>query len=103
MLRVKKGTLVEVKAGKDAGKKGKVLRVYHARQRVLVQGVNMVKKHIKQRRQDMPSGIVEMESPVALSNVMPVCNRCGRGVRVGFKLLADKSKMKICKNCGEQI
>ncbi|MCD6079970.1 MAG: 50S ribosomal protein L24 [Candidatus Omnitrophica bacterium] len=103
MARVKKGDTVEVIAGKDKGKRGKVIRVYPSGNRVLVQGVNIVKRHMRQRRQDVPGGIIEMETPLHISNVMPVCNRCGRGVRVGFKILEDGSKIRICKKCGETI
>ncbi len=103
MARVKKGDTVEVIAGKDKGKRGKVIRVYPSGNRVLVQGVNIAKRHMRQRRQDVPGGIIEMETPLHISNVMPVCNRCGRGVRVGFKILEDGSKIRICKKCGETI
>jgi len=103
MARVKKGDTVEVIAGKDKGKRGKVIRVYPSGNRVLVQGVNIVKRHMRQRRQDVPGGIIEMETPLHISNVMPVCNRCGRGVRVGFKILEDGSKIRICRKCGETI
>ena len=103
MARIKKGDTVEVIAGKDKGKRGKVIRVYPSKNRVLVQGVNIAKRHMRQRRQDVPGGIIEMETPLHISNVMPVCNRCGRGVRVGFKILEDGSKIRICRKCGETI
>lgn len=103
MNRVRRGDLVEVIAGKDKGKRGKVLRVYPKRERVLVQGVNIVKKHMRQRSADMPGGIIEMEAPIHLSNVMPVCNKCNRGVRVGFKILEDGTKIRICRRCGEAL
>ena len=103
MARIKKGDTVEVITGKDKGKRGKVIRVYPKNQRVLVQGLNIVKKHMRQRRQDVPGGIIEMEAPIHISNVMPVCNRCGRGVRVRFKILEDGTKVRICRKCGETI
>jgi large subunit ribosomal protein L24 len=103
MNRVRRGDLVEVIAGKDKGKRGKVLRVYPKKDRVLVQGVNIVKKHMRQRSADIPGGIIEMEAPIHLSNVMPVCSKCNRGVRVGFKILEDGTKMRICRKCGEAL
>ena len=103
MNRIRKGDLVEVIAGKDKGRRGKVLRVYPKKNRVLVQGINIVKKHMRQRSADMPGGIVEMEAPIHISNVMPVCSRCNRGVRVGFKILEDGTKMRICRRCGEAL
>ena len=102
-MRLKKGDLVEVMAGKDRGKRGKVLKIYTKGNRILIQGVNVLKKHLKQRSQDVPGGIVEMESPVQYSNTMLVCNKCGRGVRIGVKILEDGTKMRICKRCKEPV
>ncbi len=103
MERLKKNDTVEVIAGKDKGKKGKVLRVYPKTERALIQGVNVTKRHMKQRSQDTPGGIIELESPLALANLLPVCNKCGRGVKVGFKVLEDGTKIRICRKCKEAI
>ena len=103
MERLKKGDNVEVIAGKDKGKKGKVLRVYTKTGRALVQGVNITKRHMKQRSQDTPGGIIELESPLALANILPICGKCGKGVKVSFKVLEDGGKMRICRKCKEVI
>ncbi|HEO63733.1 MAG TPA: 50S ribosomal protein L24, partial [Candidatus Omnitrophica bacterium] len=86
-MKIKKGDLVEVIAGKDKGKRGKVLRVYPDKNRLLVQSVNVAKRHMKQRSQDTPGGIVDLEAPLSISNVLVVCGKCSRGVRTGFKIL----------------
>lgn len=103
MAKIKKGDLVEVIAGKDKGRRGKVLKIYSKGNKVLVQGINIVKKHMKQRRQDTPGGIIEMEAALNYSNILLVCNRCGRGVKTGYKILADGTKVRICKSCGETV
>ncbi|MDP8216070.1 MAG: 50S ribosomal protein L24 [Candidatus Kaelpia imicola] len=103
MKRLRKDDTVEVIAGKDKGKKGKVLRVYPKRERALIQGVNITKRHMKQRSQDTPGGIIELESPLTLANLLPLCNKCGRGVKVGFKTLEDGTKIRICRKCKEAI
>ncbi len=103
MLKVKKGDLVEVRTGKDKGKKGKVLKIYTKSSRVLVQGVNIVKKHMKQRSQDVPGGVVELEAGIHVSNVLPICSKCGHGVKTGYKILEDGSKIRICRKCKETV
>lgn len=103
MRHIKKGDMVEVITGDEKGKRGKVLRVYPKEGRALVQGLNLVKRHLRQRRADQPAGIVEMEAPIHISNLLPLCNSCNRGVRVGYKILEDGSKVRICRKCGNQI
>ena len=103
MVKIKKSDTVVVIRGKDKGKKGKVLRVYPNKNRVLVQGVNLAKRHMKQRSQDTPAGIVEMEAALHISNVMLFCSRCGKGSRAGYKILEDGTKMRICRKCGEAV
>ncbi len=101
MFRVRRNDQVVVLAGKDRGKKGKVLRVFPERSRVMVEGLNLVKKHLK-KSQSTPQGvIISRESPLPLDRVMPVCPRCNRGVRVGFRLLDDGTKTRICRACQE--
>lgn len=104
MQRVRKGDLVEVIAGDDRGVRGEVNAVDTRKGRVVVHGVNMVKKH--QRRTGnvrTQTGIIEFEAPVALSNVAPVCKRCDRWVRVGFELQADGQKVRVCRRCGGHL
>jgi large subunit ribosomal protein L24 len=106
MQRVRKDDRVKVISGKDRGREGRVIRVFPDRDRVLVEGVNLVKKHQRVRqtqRGSQEGGIVETEAPVHVSNVMPVCPACGEGVRVGFRLEDEtdrRSKVRVCRHCG---
>ena len=102
-MRIKKGDTVFVKAGKEKGKTGKVLKFNQSAQRALVQGVNFVKKHAKQTRQDQPGGILQKESHLHISNLMFYCPRCSKPARIGAKLLNDGSKVRICKKCQEMV
>ena len=104
-IHVKKGDTVIVLSGKDKGKKGKVLAVSPAEQKVIVEGINMVTKHVKPRRMGEPGGIVKAEGAMYASKVQLVCPRCGKPTRIGHKILADGSKVRMCKNekCGETL
>jgi large subunit ribosomal protein L24 len=101
VFRVKKNDEVRVIAGREKGKSGRVLRVDQVKGRVLVEGVNMVKKAIRKRKQNDRGGIIEIESPLHVSNVMIVCKKCGP-VRTGYKFENDK-KVRVCKKCGEVV
>lgn len=101
-LAVKKNDLVRVIAGKDRGKQGQVLRVIPKLQRVIVERVNLVKRHTRPSRLSQ-GGILEKEAPIHVSNVMLICNRCDRPVRTGRAILADGRKVRVCKKCGEVI
>lgn len=103
MAHVRRGDLVAVVAGKERGKRGKVLRVLADRGRVLVEKVNMIKKHQRPTQKLRQGGIIEREGPLALSNVLLVCTRCDRPARTGIKGLADGRKVRVCKRCGEPI
>ncbi|KYH33681.1 50S ribosomal protein L24 [Neomoorella mulderi] len=102
-VHVKKGDLVMVITGKDAGKKGKVLSVDRAKGRVVVEGVNIVKRHTRPTPKMPQGGIIEKEAPVASSNVMLFCSKCNRPTRIGKQFLADGTKTRVCKKCGEVI
>lgn len=102
-VHVKKGDTVLVITGKDAGKKGKVLTVFPEKQRVIVEGVNVVKRHTKPNKKMPQGGIVEKEAPIASSNVMLYCTKCNKPTRVGHKFLDDGKKVRVCKKCGEVI
>jgi len=101
MFRVKRNDQVMVISGKDRGKKGKILRVFPERGRVTVEGLNVVKKHVKKSQANPQGAILSKEAPLPLDRVLPVCPRCNRGVRVGFKLLSDGTKTRICRRCEE--
>jgi large subunit ribosomal protein L24 len=100
---VRRGDLVAVIAGRERGKRGKVLRVLHDRGRLLVEKVNMVKRHQRPTQKLRQGGIIEREGPLALANVLLVCGRCDRPVRTGIKVLGDQRRSRVCKRCGEAI
>ena len=100
-LSIKKDDNVVVISGKDKGKKGKVLSVDAASRKVIVEGVNMVTKHAKPRKQGDPSGIITQEAAIYACKVMHVCSSCGKATRIGYKLLDDGSKARVCKHCSE--
>lgn len=102
-VHVKKDDNVYVLSGKDAGKTGKVLKVFPVTGRVIVEGVNMSVKHEKPRGRYQQGGIIHQESPVSSSNVMVVCSKCKRPSKLGHKLMANGEKVRVCKACGAEI
>lgn len=103
MLKIKRGDTVQVIKGKDIGKKGKVLKILPGQVRAIVEGINLVKKHRRQVRQDQPGGIVSIEAALSISNLMLLCKHCNHPTRVGFKVLSDGTKSRFCKACNELI
>jgi large subunit ribosomal protein L24 len=103
MAKIRKDDTVILLAGKDKGKTGKVLTVFPKKGRVLVQGVNFVKKHARRTREDQQGGIIQKESSIAVSNLMVVCQKCGKPTRIGFTVLSDGTKTRICRKCKELI
>jgi large subunit ribosomal protein L24 len=101
--RIRKGDTVQVIAGDDKGRTGKVLSVDEEKQRVVIEKVNFVKRHTKARKQGMKSGIVEKEAPVHISNVMLYDERLQRGVRVGVRTLPDGKRERVSKASKEVI
>ena len=102
-MNIRKNDNVQVVAGKDKGKKGKVRFVYPKKNRILVEGVNFVKTHSRARAQVRQAGIIEREATINISNVMLICNRCNQLVRVGFRKLEDNRRVRICRSCSEVI
>lgn len=102
-VHVKKGDTVYVMTGKDRGKKGKVLSVLPTAGRVIVEGVNMSTKHTKPTTRFQQGGIIHQEAAIHASNVMLVCDKCGRPTKVGKQVLDNGQKMRVCKKCGEVI
>ena len=102
-IHVKTGDTVVILSGKDKGKKGKVLEVSPTEKKVIVEGCNMVTKHVKPRRMGESGGIVKAEAPLYACKVMLVCPKCGEPTRLAHKVLADGTKERVCKNekCGE--
>ena len=100
--RIRKDDKVMVMAGKDAGKLGKVLKVLRKKDRVLVEKVNMVKRHMRANPyRQQPGGIVEKEMPIHVSNLMVVCSACTKPTRVGYRYAGDGRKLRFCKKCNE--
>ncbi|MCG3181097.1 MAG: 50S ribosomal protein L24 [Phycisphaerae bacterium] len=105
-MRIKKGDLVEVSVGRDAARseghraRGRVLSVDEASNRVTIEGVNLVYKHVRPSRKNPRGGRLHIERPVHLSNVMPVCPKCDEGARVGYRVNDDGSKERVCRACG---
>jgi large subunit ribosomal protein L24 len=102
-LSVRKNDTVEVIAGKEKGKRGKVLFVLPARQRVVVERVNFIKRHQRPTQKVRQGGIIEREGSLHVSNVMLVCGKCGKATRTGVQLLADGRKARVCRQCNEIV
>ncbi|CAM3582188.1 50S ribosomal protein L24 [Marinicrinis lubricantis] len=102
-LHVKKEDTVMVITGKDKGKKGRIIAAYPRQNRVLVEGVNMVKKHARPSQQNPQGGIITQEAPIHVSNVMLVDPKSGQPTRVGYKVLDNGKKVRVAKKSGEII
>lgn len=102
-VHVRKGDTALVIAGKNNGKKGKVLRVIPESSKVVVEGVNVVKRHTRPTQKMPQGGITQKEAPIHSSNVMLYCSKCSSPTRVGKKILDNGDKERICKKCGETI
>ena len=102
-MNIKKNDTVVVLSGKDKGKQGKVLEVMPKEGKVIVEKINMVSRHTKPHKQGDQGGILPKEAPMYACKVMRVCPKCGKPTRPAFKLLADGSKSRVCKKCGETI
>ncbi len=102
-MKIRKNDTVLVIAGKDRGKKGKVRFAYPKEGRVMVEGINFIKRHSRARGVARQAGIIEREAPIRVSNVMLLCSKCNHPARVGFRFLADGKKVRFCRSCGEVI
>ena len=102
-MKVRKGDTVMVIAGKEKGKTGRVDRILNARDRVTIEGVNMVTRHLKPQPGVRQAGRIQKESPVHISNVMLVCNKCEKPTRVTYTNLEDNRKVRVCLRCRETI
>ncbi|MGI5849056.1 MAG: 50S ribosomal protein L24 [Christensenellales bacterium] len=100
-MHIKKDDRVVVISGKEKGKKGKVLVAEPKTGRVVIEKINIVAKHEKPKGQGKPGGIIRQEAPLHASNVMLVCAKCSKATRIGYKLLDDGSKVRVCRKCGE--
>ena len=102
-MKIRKNDTVITRTGKDKGKSGKVRRVLPKENRVVVEGLNMIKRHSRTRGGTRQGGIIDLEATLDVSNVMLVCNKCGKPTRVAFRFLDDGRKVRICHSCGEVI
>lgn len=102
-MKIRKNDTVLVTAGKDRGKRGKVRFAYPKKNRVLVEGINFIKKHSRARGQVKQAGIIDLEAPINVSNVMLLCGKCNHPTRVGFTALEDGKKVRVCRKCKEVI
>ncbi len=103
MLGIRKNDKVIVRSGKDKNKTGTVLQILREKKRAIVEGVNIVKKHMRKRSENSPSGIVERPASISISNLALYCTACKKGVRYSVKLLEDKTKIRTCKKCGASL
>ena len=103
MARIRKGDLVLVIAGKNRGKRGTVQRILPDENRVVVEGVNLAKRHRRPTGRVRQAGIIEFEAPIHLSNVMFVCPKCSQPSRVGHTLLDDGKRVRLCRRCKSEL
>ncbi len=103
-VHIKKNDQVHVMSGRDRGKTGKVLKVFPDKQRAIVEGLNFVQKHTRPNPQkNIKGGILPKEASIHLSNLMVVCKRCNKHARMGFSILQDGRKARVCKKCNELL
>lgn len=101
-MKIKKGDTVLIISGKYRGKTGKVLRAFPKERKILVEGVNLVKKHQRPRRTGEKGQIIQIPKPIDVSNAKLICPKCKKATRVGYKII-EKIKYRICKKCGKEI
>ena len=101
-MKIKKGDQVLITSGKDRGRKGKVLETFPGQNRLVVEGINMKKKHVRPKKSGEKGQIVRFPAPLHISNVKLICRNCGKPTRIGFKIV-NKKKYRICKKCGQAI
>ncbi len=103
-FRIHKDDKVVVVAGKDAGKIGKVVKILRKSDRIVVEKVNMVKRHVRPNPyRQQPGGIIEKEMPLHISNVMVMCDSCAKAAKIGYRYTEDGKKVRFCKKCNEII
>lgn len=102
-MQIRKNDSVMVISGKERGKTGKVLRVNPKEDAVIIERINVVKRHTKPRGPQQAGGIIEKEASIPASNIMIMCDKCNAPVRIGRKILADGNKVRVCRRCGEAL
>ena len=101
-MKIRKNDTVLIISGKDRGKRGKVLDVFPEEERIVVEGVNLRKKHIRPKRAGEKGQVVETPARISVSNVKLICSKCGKSTRVGRKII-EKKKYRICKKCNQEV
>ena len=101
-MKIRKGDQVLIISGKDRGKKGGVLQVFPKERRIVVEGVNIRKKHVKPKKSGEKGQIAQVLAPIDISNAKIVCPKCGKPARIGYKII-EKKKYRICKKCGQEF
>ena len=102
-MKIKKGDTVKIISGNDKGKTGKVLAVFPKEDRIVVEGVNIKKKHVRPRQQGKKGELIKIPAHFPLSRAMLVCAKCGKPARTGYKIYASSNKIRFCKRCGGEI
>ena len=102
-MHIKKKDKVMIISGNDRGKEGEILKVFPDTNRVIVEKVNMIKRHTRKSQSAPQGGIVEKEAPISVANVMLVCPKCSKAARTGTEVLEDGSRVRTCKKCGEML
>jgi len=101
-MKIKKNDQIKISVGKNKGKAGKVLRVFPAENKIIVEGLNLIKKHVRPRREGEKGQRIEIPGKMNVSNAMLVCPKCGKTTRIGQKNIGEK-KVRVCKKCGAEI
>ena len=102
-LGIKKNDTVQIISGDEKGKRGRVLSMLSKDDRIIVEGINMIKRHMKPSKKYSQGGIIEKEASVERSNIMLVCPKCDKPTKIGNKILENDKKIRLCKKCGEVI
>jgi len=102
-MKIRKNDSVLIVAGKDKGKKGKIRKAMPEKEAVIVEGLNLMKRHSKTKGKTRQAGIIELERAIPASNVMVICNKCNKPTRVGYRILEDGKKARYCHSCSEII
>jgi large subunit ribosomal protein L24 len=102
-MKIRKNDTVLVIAGKDKGKTGKVRFAYPKKEQVIIEGINFIKRHTRARGRVRQAGIIQLEAPISISDVMLLCSRCNRPARISFRFLEDGRKVRVCRRCSEVI
>lgn len=103
MIRIRKNDIVMIMKGRDRGKTGRVMKLLSEQMKAIIEGRNLVKKHSRKSQKNPQGGIIQMEGPIQVCNLMPVCPKCNKPVRVGSLIEKDGKKLRVCKKCKEAL